>query len=68
METFEQPHYYTVKDLCKRWGYSPGALAKWRKQGKGPEWTRRGYKTIAYPADAVLRFEAENPILSLHKV
>lgn len=58
-----EKQFYTVKELSDRWSYSPSALKKWRDQDKGPDWTRRGYRLIIYPADAVYKFEQENPYL-----
>jgi hypothetical protein len=53
-------NFFTPKELAARWGMSPGTLANWRLEGKGPHFEKKGW-LICYPKRLVYKWERENP-------
>lgn len=38
--------YLTTEELALRWRMSPGSLANWRSQNKGPSYVKVGLKAL----------------------
>lgn len=55
-------HYrdMTAAEVSERYGVPITTLALWRYQGKGPEWHRRGYRSVIYDRRAVVKWMAGN--------
>lgn len=55
-------HYrdMTAAEVSERYGVPITTLALWRYQGKGPEWHRRGYRSVIYDRRAVVKWMAAN--------
>jgi len=52
------PKFLTPDEVCARWKgiLTPGTLANWRNQGKGPKYVKMGGK-ILYKEDDIEEFE-----------
>jgi Helix-turn-helix domain len=46
--------------VAEMFGISVHTLRKWRRQGKGPLWTRLGDRIILYPENACWRYFVAN--------
>lgn len=57
----EQTTFLNAVQLSKRWNnaVSPGTLANWRSQGKGPPYQKIGSKVL-YRLDKVIEWERKN--------
>lgn len=55
-------HYrdMTPAEVSERYGVPITTLALWRQQGKGPEWHRRGYRSVIYDRRGVVKWMATN--------
>ena len=53
----------TPKELSKDWGKSEKTLARWRYEGTGPRFVRRG-KTVFYPTQYLEEYYAERTAAS----
>lgn len=59
----EQKTFLNAVQLAKRWNnaVSPGTLANWRSQGKGPPYQKIGSKVL-YRLDLVIEWEQKQQI------
>lgn len=44
----DESDFWTTKQLARKYGVSPRTLERWRGDGTGPPFTKKG-KTIRYP-------------------
>lgn len=51
----------TTKALAKKWNISPGTLANWRSQKRGPKFLRLGRKVV-YKFEDIEKFEDVNAV------
>ena len=58
----EPPAYLTPLELSRRWKnmISPGTLANWRANRKGPAYVKMGGRVL-YPVQAVEQWERSRP-------
>lgn len=54
----------TTKEVSKRYGVAEGTLADWRRESKGPAWTKPG-KQVLYRVQDVDAFFARNVVRTL---
>jgi excisionase family DNA binding protein len=47
--------YYTQSEVAERLDVTRHTLWRWRKEDKGPPWTKVG-RTVVYPKDAFERY------------
>ncbi len=54
-----QKEIYTPLEVAKMLGVSVHTIATWRRKGRGPVYTRRGYKEVFYRFSDVEKFASE---------
>ena len=52
-QPIQQPEFILPQELSARLGIAVQTLARWRCEGRGPEYLKIGSRRVAYPADAV---------------
>lgn len=59
-EKLKNMQYLKPKEVTKRWNFAitPGTLANWRSQKKGPPFIRFGSRVL-YPLDKLEKWEGE---------
>jgi predicted DNA-binding transcriptional regulator AlpA len=57
----QEGEWLTPEDLAKMWQFSPGTIANWRNQGKGPEYVRFGGSVVRYSPEAVKAWVEKQP-------
>ena len=51
---------YTEKELSRRWKIDPKTLRNWRCQRRGPRYYKIGGTSVRYPAEEIVKAEAES--------